>query len=95
MKLHVIMTMAALMFMAPAIFAKDTATPPAPTGPNAKGLETTQPSKEMVKADTPKKEHKKKKKHTKPLTPAEQKDMQNRLDTTMPPEGGPMEEGVK
>lgn len=86
MKLPVILTVAALMFMAPAVFAADTVvTPPAPTGPNAKGLETTQPSKEMAKAPAAyHKDKKQKHKKTKPLSPKEREEMERRNDVNQP-----------
>ena len=92
MKLHVMMTLAALMFMAPASYAKDVETPPAPTGPNAKGLETTQPSKDMARSTTPSKKEKKKKK-SQPLSPKEYEEMERRTDVTEPPK--PNNEGVR
>lgn len=85
MKLPVILTVAALMFMAPAVYAADEAvmTPPAPTGPHAKGVDTTQPSKEMAKGPSHK-ENKNKKKKTKPLSPREREEMERRTDLTQP-----------
>lgn len=87
MKLSVTMTLAALMFMAPAIYARDTVTPRPPTGPNAKGLETMQPSKEMAKSEQPIRQ-KNKKKRAEPLTPQERTEMERRLEVTEPTDSG-------
>lgn len=91
MKMQVMMTLAALMFMAPASYAQDRTTPP--TGPNAKGLETTQPAKEMAKTEVAKAPKKNKKKLTKPLSPKEREEMERRTEVTEPV--SPEENGVK
>lgn len=81
--------------MAPAVYAAETVTPAAPTGPQAKGVETTQPSKEMAKAHGDKARHDKKRKKSKPLNPGEKREMDNRMETQEQPEGSTPETPVK
>ena len=81
MKKHVVSALVALMFMAPVVHAEGPQPAAPPTGPNAKGLEATQPSKDVARAH----DKKNKKKKVKPLTPKEREEMERRLEVTQPP----------
>lgn len=69
--------MAALMFVASGAYAAETINTNPPTGPQAQD-QSVKTDKKMARG------HKdKKKKRTKPLTPAERADMERRQDTTV------------